>query len=80
MVSTTELKSLNLELSSLNMLASSMRDELDDLKARRKEADWNATLGGRFWLAVGHAFAAYCVLRLAVVSTLSTDKKTHRSI
>lgn len=55
------------------MLASSMRDELDDLKARRKEADWNATLGGRFWLAVGHAFAAYCVLRLAVVSTFSAD-------
>lgn len=73
MVSTAELKSLNLELSSLNMLASSMRDELDDLKARRKEADWNATLGGRFWLAVGHAFAAYCVLRLAVVSTFSAD-------
>lgn len=73
MVSTAELKSLNLELSSLNMLASSMRDELDDLKARRKEADWNATLGGRFWLVVGHAFAAYCVLRLAVVSTFSAD-------
>ncbi|CAO1635962.1 unnamed protein product [Parajaminaea phylloscopi] len=66
----TQLKALDLEVTSLSMLAASMRDELDQLKARRQTAEWNATVSGRIWLAIGHAFAAYCVLRM-VVSLLS---------
>lgn len=68
-LSVTELKSLNLELTSLSMLASSMRDELDELKARRRMAEWNFTLSGKVWLAIGHVFAAYCVMRMVVVGT-----------
>lgn len=63
-----EIKALQLEISSLSMLASAMRDELDTLKYRKREAQWRATFSGRIWIAIGHAFAAYCVMRLAVVS------------
>ncbi|PWN25633.1 hypothetical protein BDZ90DRAFT_262279 [Jaminaea rosea] len=61
-----ELKALNLELGSLSLLAATMRDELDELKARRKEAEYNTTLPGKLWLAIGHAFALYCVTRLLI--------------
>lgn len=50
-----------------------MRDELDQLRDRKRAAEWNATVGGKIWLAIGHAFAAYCVVRMAVVSSLTSD-------
>lgn len=50
------------------MLASSMRDELDQLRARRREADYRTTISGRIWILIGHGFAAYCVMRLVMVS------------
>lgn len=64
-----ELKALNVELSSLSMLAGTMRDELDQLRTRRKEAEYRTTLTGRAWILIGYAFAAYCVMRLFVVSS-----------
>ncbi|CAO1632684.1 unnamed protein product [Sympodiomycopsis kandeliae] len=61
-----EIKALQLEISSLSMLAGAMRDELDTLQQKRKESQWKNSLGGRIWIVIGHAFALYCVMRLGV--------------
>lgn len=63
-----EIKAKQLEITSLSMLGSAMRDELDSLQERKREAQWRSTFGGRIWIAIGHIFALYCVMRLLVVS------------
>lgn len=73
-----EIKALQLEISSLSMLASAMRDELDTLKERKREAQWRTTVGGRIWIVVGHAFALYCVMRVGVVSSRWPQTRSQR--
>lgn len=67
-----EIKSLQHEIFGLETLASAMRDDLDSVRSRYRQAKWSSTIQGRLLLGMGHFFSIYCVWRviLAALSLL----------
>jgi hypothetical protein len=67
-----EIKSLQQEIFGLETLASAMRDDLDGLRTRHRDAMWARTIQGKILLGAGHLFSIYCVWRvlLAALSLL----------
>lgn len=65
---TKEIKSLQQEIFGLETLASAMRDDLDSVRGRYRQAKWSSTIQGRFLLGMGHFFSIYCVWRVVLAA------------
>jgi hypothetical protein len=65
---TKEIKSLQQEIFGLETLASAMRDDLDSIRGRHRQAKWSSTIQGRILLGAGHFFSIYCVWRVLLAA------------
>jgi len=63
-----EIKSLQQEIFGLETLASAMRDDLDSIRGRHRQATWSSTFQGRILLGAGHVFSIYCVWRVMLAA------------
>lgn len=63
-----EIKSLQQEIFGLETLAGAMRDDLDSLRSRHRDAMWARTLQGKILLGAGHLFSIYCVWRVLLAA------------
>lgn len=63
-----EIKALSQEINGLEILASAMRDDLDSLRTRHRQALWSKTIQGRLLLGAGHLFSIYCVWRVLLAA------------
>lgn len=63
-----EIKSLQQEIFGLETLASAMRDDLDVIRSRHRQAQWSTTIQGRLLLGMGHFFSVYCIWRVILAA------------
>lgn len=63
-----EIKSLQQEIFGLETLASAMRDDLDSIRGRHRQAVWSGTIQGKILLGAGHFFSIYCVWRVVLAA------------
>jgi hypothetical protein len=63
-----EIKSLQQEIFGLETLASAMRDDLDTIRGRHRQAVWSSTIQGKILLGIGHFFSIYCIWRIILAA------------